>query len=508
MGTRTVLANTAFNLAGLAISSLLALLLTPFLLVQLGEALFGLWALGNVLITAAPLAALGLGRALARNVAQALAVDHPQSIRGDFSGSWWAVLVSSGLLVLLGWPLAEGLAGFLGAPPALVPLAARIIRLLLLALPPVALSQLLAAAIEGGQRMAYSSGALTLGRTLFAGGAVLAVLGGRGPAGVAAAYSLSAWVQLVLLALAVRRVLPQAQPLRRLPAAAVLRRDLRFGGLVFAGQGVGLAFTAANKIILARAVSLESVAYFEFAAVSAMQLFNIANAASAAFYPALAAAQAGGGRQAVRRLYLGGLRLLGHTLLPLAALIVALAGPFVAAWYGQSQLQASGGLQVLAAAWALAGLATLAAAGFQALGSPGTALVFALYNLLANLILALALAPRWGYWGVIAANAFAVGSSALLTLAGFAFRSRASVQQVLAALSPPSLLWLALLAAGLGLLAGQIHSPALWLLAVLAAGYAALYVAGLWGLRLLRPAEIALLRRWLGRRARIVQPGP
>ncbi len=499
MNARTPLANTAFNLAGLAITSALALALTPFLLLRLGEELFGLWALGGVVITAAPLAALGLGRALARTVAQALAAGQPQHIRAAFNRSWWAVLILSWGLVAVCWPLAGPLARGLGAPPALLPLAVGLLRLLLLALPAAALAQVLTAAIEGSQRMAFSSGALTLSRLLFSAGAVLALIGGWGVWGVAMAHLASAWAHVALLLLALRRVTPALRPAWALPAAAGLSRDLRFGGLILAGQGVGLAFTAANKIILARLVSLESVAWFEFGAVMAMQLFNLAAAAANAYYPALAAAQTVGGWPQVRRFFLQALRLLGLSILPLAVLMTTLARPFVAAWFGPLLGPPLQALHWLIPAWALAGLATAAAAGFQATGGPGQALLFAFYNLLLTLLLGLLLAPIWGFAGVLAANVLAVGSSALLTLWFFARRCAARSDDLRQALPARLLGWLAALAAVWWWAGGQIAAPWWPGLIGLAALFAGVFMAGLWILRLLRPADLGLFRRaWAG----------
>lgn len=495
MSARTPLANTAFNLAGLAVTSALALALTPFLLLRLGEEMFGLWALGGVLITAAPLAALGLGRALARNVAQALAAGRADRIRGDFNGSWWVTLITSWGLAAAGWILAAPLARGLGAPPALLPLAVELARLLLLALPAAALAQILVAVIEGSQRMAFSSSALTLSRLTFAAGATVAVLGGWGVRGVAIAHLLSAWAHVGLLLLALRRVTPGLRLVWQGPAAPDLRRDLRFGGLILAGQGVGLAFVATNKIVLARAVSLESVAWFEFGAVMAMQLFNLATAAANAYYPALAAAQTAGGWSQVQRLFLQALRLLGLSILPLAVLLTTLARPFVAAWFGQLPAPALQALHWLIPAWALAGLATAAAAGYQATGAPGRALLFALYNMLLNLLLALLLAPVWGFGGVLAGNVIAVASSSLLTLYCFARRCAVGLRHLRTALPLRLWGWLGALAGLWWWGGGQIAAPWWPGLVGLAALFAVVFLAGLWALRLLPPGELARFRR-------------
>lgn len=494
MRSSRVLPNTIFNLAGLMITSALAVLLTPYLLVQLGEELFGLWALAGVVITGAPLVTLGLGRALARNTAQHEATGATDAINRDLNSVWWPLLGLAGITTLAGWGLSPELAKWLGMPEEWVELGVRVLRLLWLSVPAVGLGQLLAATIEGAQRMIFTSAALTLSRILFAAGAVAAVLLDAGVVGVAAAYLCSVWVQFGLLFWAAPRVRPSQKLMPLLAEGSIFWRDLRFGGQVFSASLLGLAFAATNKIVLARWVGLEGVAYFEFASVVAMQLFNIANAAALALYPAFAAAQVEG-VAAVRRLYLRGLRLLSLSVLPLAAGIVALAGPFAAAWFEGGGGEAAGALQALALAWAFTSLAAVAAAGFQAVNRPGMALLFAAYNMVLNLFLALVFVPRFGFGGLIAANAAAVISSALLTLAGFGRHCRATLREMAAALSPGVLLWLGLLAALFWGIGTRLFEPRLLHLVGLGTLFGLIYVAGLWRLRLFRPDEIGWLKR-------------
>ncbi|NOZ71605.1 MAG: hypothetical protein GXP38_06790, partial [Chloroflexi bacterium] len=132
MRVRLVATNALFNALSLAVSSLAAVLLMPFLLRWLGERLFGVWALLGVVITVAQLLDLGLGRALVRNVAGF----HAQ---GQWSGLWhdFNRMVGSLLgvwlgLAGLGWLLAPMVARLLGVPSAESAQAVSALRLLFL----------------------------------------------------------------------------------------------------------------------------------------------------------------------------------------------------------------------------------------------------------------------------------------------------------------------------------------------------------------------------------------
>ena len=299
---------------------------------------------------------------------------------------------------------------------------------------------------------------------------------------------------MLLLLVAARRVAPALRYSPALYDRTWLRRDWTFARFIFATSLIALGYTATNKVLLARWTGVDRVAYYELAVVIATQIFTLALAVAQALYPAYSAAHAGGGMEAVRGLYIRALRLLALMVLPLAGLMIALADPFIRAWFNAPIPEAVSGLQYLAAAWAIAGMASAAAVGMQAIGRPGMAMSFSAYNLVVNFILALLLVPAWGYWGLIAANVAAVSSSAVLTLLFFGRVTGLSRRLWLTAFSPDLLLWTALLAVGLIWVAQRLVQPNLAELFVLGGAYALLYAAGAFVLELLRPDEQAWLR--------------
>ncbi len=492
---RKLLSNTGFNILGILVSSLIALVVTPLLLSYLGSEWFGVWALFGIVLAASQLMDFGLGRALVRNIAHYRALGQWSSISQDFNSSLWPLFVALLLLTIIGWSLAPLMAAWLGVPSGLHETATPVLRLLMLSLLPVGIGLLLGAPLEGAQQMAYTSGALTLNRLLFAIGVVLTITLDWGLAGVAWAYLAATWIQLMALALATVRVTPTLRFTPRLARRANLSRDLRFGTKVLATALIALAFTATNKIILARWVGLDSVAYFELASVIALQLFAFAMAMSRALYPALVAVQAERGWAELRRLFGQALRLLVLFTAPAAAILIALAMPFVGVWLDEMSAEAVRSLQWLVGAWSIAAIATAAAVGFSAIGRPGWGTVFSAYNAILNLVLALLLTPIWGLWGVVAANVVAVSSSALLTLWLFSRLIDMDSRSLIFVLSPEILAWTTVLAVGLAWVGGRVTPQSLIGVAMLAGFYLLVYGLGLAGLRLLRPEESAWLRQ-------------
>lgn len=490
---KKILSNTGFNILGIVASSLMALIVTPLLLSYLGGALFGVWALFGIVITASHMLDFGLNRALVRNIAHYRALAQWSFINQDFNSALWPLAAALLVITIVGWGLAAEMATWLGVPPELQGAATPALQLLMLSLLPVGLGLLLGATLEGAQRMAYTSGAMTLNRLLFTIGVVMVVNWDWGLVGVSWSYLAAVWTQLAVLALAAIRVTPTLRLAPRLVQRMIFQRDLRFGLAIFATALVALVFTATNKIILARWVGLDGVATYEVASVIAIQLFTLAMAMSRALYPALVVAQTQQGLEALRGLFSRVLHLLVLFTVPVGAMIIALAIPFVNIWLGATAIEPARSLQWLVGAWSIAAIATAASVGLLAIGRPVWATVFSTYNALLNLLLALLLTPIWGYWGVIAANVIAVGSSALLTLWLFAWLIQMDRRSLIRTLSPKIWAWAIILAGGLAWFGARQTPHTLIEVGVWAGIYSLVYGMGLLGLKLLWPEE----RTWL-----------
>lgn len=491
----TILTNTGFNVVGMAVTSVIALGITPLLLRALGSELFGVWALFGVVIALSQMLDLGLGRALVRRVAQSRLQGQWSLLAAHFNSDFWPLMGLAGLVMALVWFASPHLARLLGVPADLAEIGVATLRLMALSFVPVVCTLILAATLEGAQRMAYTSLATVLNRFTFAGVALWAVGRGYGLMGVAIAHLTANVLQALILMIASRLVQPGLRTSPSLARQRLLILDWRFGRFIFATSLIALVYTATNKIALARWSGLTSVAFYELAAVIAGQLFILALAVNQALYPAFAAAHAEGGLEAVRHLLTRALRLSTLIIVPMGAAIIALAGPFIIAWFGHSLAQPVLGLQWLTLAWTIVSLAASASVALQAAGRPALSWLLAVYNMVANLVLVLALVPRYDFAGLIAANSLAVSSSGVVTLVVFARVSRLAMRDMLAALSPAVIAWIALLSMALAWLGARLSQPTLVQLAVLGCVYALCYAAGL--TVLLRPEESAWLRQHL-----------
>ncbi len=507
-GERVAVGSVA-NVLGFATTTVLALLLTPYLLHHLGASAFGAWALVGVVVTVLQLADLGLPRALSRTVAEAYAQGNAVGLWVNFGTTLFLYLIISSVVALLliatrGPLVAYGLAvpepWQADARFALVWMACGLL--------PALVTSALGATLDGLQRMEWTNLALVTGRATYAGGAVMAVLTGNGLRGLAIAMVVATLCQMTVATLGLwivafydgslsfprgRHALPSpvhprwigaqfVAPLRRHLSLKAARSLLAYGLPILANAAVGLAYVPWSKLVLARAAPVEMVGYYEVASTFAMQIFLLAWALAMAAFPALAQAWGTTDHARVHRLYGRANRWGVMATLPAGIALILVAAPLLRAWLGLNILsEAVPTLQLVAVGWTLVALAAPSAVTLQAIGRPAHTLYAVLANGLTSAFLCLVLAPRYKLVGVAAANLASalVGSLLMIWLCRRAL-GLPTLPRVTTFLRPAaSALWApvvpALLLALTSVLLARQPSPSLVALFLAGGGYAVLY---------------------------------
>lgn len=486
-----------------AIGALSALLVTPFILAQLGPTRFGLWALAGGLIGLLRLTDLGQGRALARRVAQA------RGTPGVAGESVAAIAATRGLALLLGLggialvallrPVLVG--ARLGIPPAL---AAEAGWVLVGTAGVAALEGLFApgqAALEGLGRLDRVNLIDAVVQRLLSPWLVVPVLWvGGGLMGLVlknagTAVLAGLWTQRELA-----RIAPPLAGARPALSGAVTGDLLRFGRHVQAVNLTSALIDPLAKAILGGAHGLSAVAAYELAARIAGQLGGACMAAAAGLFPV--AAQLGGAPSGPERRHLmvdlhgRARRWMDRLTLTGWSLVAVLAPIFCRLWLGGALApEVARAVQILTPGWMLALVALPAFLITQAAGTAARSTAAGLCTAAVSLGGAY-LARGWGLLGVAAAMATGLAAGGLWMLAAFAREQGLTA----ASLLPDGR---AVLAATLGaLVAGGLVARALadWpglLLAGTAGGTTALVVLRLSGEMV---AEDWALLSTLGRR--------
>ncbi len=328
--------NTLVNGAGQVLAIVISLALTPFLIVGLGVAAYGVFALALSLTFFggyAALADLGVESAAVRYIAEARsdgdndAVDRTISTAAAFFGVM-ALLLTLPLVGLshvlvdvfsIDGPLrAEAQACF-----------ALVACQLLFDLP----SRAFFAVLEGAQRFVAWQ-AIELGRALVQGALFIAVLAlDFGIRELAASMVItSAWV-LVLAVVFARRTMPELQVRPGLCSRKVLRRLMTFGGGLLTLRVIGTLYRQMDKVIIGTVLGVRLVTPYDVANKIHAGAATVQSVASSALLPATAFAR----RQTdvLRDMYLRGSTYTVAVTLPVIVAGFIFAATLIRTWVGE-----------------------------------------------------------------------------------------------------------------------------------------------------------------------------
>ncbi len=386
---------------------------------------------------------LGLNRALTYRVASALGAGRPEGARAMLA-------TGRGLALVLGL-LAV----------AIIALASRPLVARVLQIPPplqadavyVIVGTALVAAVEGAfapfQAALDGAGRLDLTntvdavvqRTLSPLGVVVVLGLGWGLPGLVWKNLAAALIAGLCYAWLLHRHAPAIAGARPGLVRADVMALLDFGRHI---QAVSLATALvepAAKVMLSRGAGLDAVALYELAARVTGQLGGVFMALSTALFPAVAQIRAAAvatpasdlnremGQPSVTGpgdfatllvLYHGAARYNAWVVLPVYAVFLVLAGPFVQAWLGPGYAELPMALQLLGAGWCVALLALPAFLVAQAGGQPRISTAGGMTTVGVSLAVAAALIRPAGLYGVALGLALGLAAGGAATLALFA----------------------------------------------------------------------------------------
>lgn len=402
--------NTLVNGVGTVIGILVGLLLTPFLIDQLGLEAYGVWALALTLTFSggyASLSELGIEGATVRYVAEATADDDVQELNVTVCTSLAVFCVIALIMSLVAVVLAHPLVLLFGVPPHLQGAATTCFMLvggqLSLELP----ARAFVAVLEGTQKfIVYQS--VELGRALLQAALyVLVLLKGWGIAGLGGALVASSLVALIAYWILAHRAVAglRASPFRA--RRAELTRLVRFGGGVFSLRLVSTVYNQMDRAIVGVALGPRSVGLYEIANKINLSAATITSVSVSAVVPAAAALR----REAalVRDMFVRGSCYATAASLPFAVAAFIFAKPLLLSWIGPSAAPAVGAARLFVAYEALQVVNNVGSTMIYGLGKIRFPLIVNTAATSLNLVLSIALVHTLGFSGVIVGTLVANG---------------------------------------------------------------------------------------------------
>jgi O-antigen/teichoic acid export membrane protein len=428
--------NTAAQSLNLLTSYLFSLLIAPVMLHQLGLTMFGVWAVTGAMATYAGLADFGITRSLARFIA-IYDVDRDDRAIAESVGlgliAITVVTVLAAALALVTLPL------FAASLDAISEGDLRIVLLSSVAVFSFTAYRRVLNSVETGLlRMVPPNVANVFTNVVNFAFSLAALLIHPDLATYAVANALSYLVGIGAAIASVRHVwgaVPLAWPSRR------RAREIMGFGVKAQVHGLSdLINLQTDKIILAFAVGVRAAASYEIAARVVTAVRSVGLLSIAAMIPTFAAHIAQHGRDDLRRIYRRYTRLAVGLAFPVYALTCVMAPLLLQAWLGDVPLHAPGVVVLLTLAY-LCGTACEVAMNIATSdGRPGLVASNSILPAGVNMALTLALAPVFGFWGVLAGTVVAMTLGSAVFMLRYNRAYGLSWGDFLGAVVPPALL--------------------------------------------------------------------
>ena len=275
--------NSIWNLVGLGLPLVVAVVAIPRLVELLGTERFGLLAIGWAFIGYFSLFDLGLGRALTKLVAERIATGDADDLP-ELIGTGLVLLTALGVLasvaVLVAVPML--IESVLVVPISLRNEAKVGFSLLAYGLPVVMLSAALVGVLEGQQRFRTINLVRIPAGVLTYLGPLLAVLAVPGLVSATLALVIVRIVSAVVYAWCARGMLPRGGALLN---RALIRPLLTFGGWVTVSNVVGPLMVYFDRFVIGAQLSLSAVAYYATPYEVITRAFILPAAVTAVIFP-------------------------------------------------------------------------------------------------------------------------------------------------------------------------------------------------------------------------------
>lgn len=429
--------NTLAQSLAFTTQTLFSLLLAPIMLHRFGLTLYGVWTVVGAIVTYAGLLDAGIARSLSRFIALYDARSEPHAIQRCIGLGLLAVTAVGSVMMPLAWVAAPILHAALGH------LSVHDMRLVLLASTAIFVAHgyvgVLAALPEGLRRMLPPNVALSIGSAVNFAVSVGVLLASRSLVVYAWANAAAEALTIVLVLISVRRVWGRRR-LVAMPTWALTREILGYSVSMQLVWLAALITTTTDRIVIGIMVGASAAGAYALAASVALGLRSLGILTISAMIPTATAEIVHGAKAAVATFFRRYAPVSSGLSIPVFAL-GALTAPFLLkAWLGEHTKDATAILIVLCFGYTanvLTGVATTLA---MADGRPAFVSRNAIAGAALNLVLAVALAPLLGLWGVMAATVISiVALSATLLVRFFSDYGLLAADAVRAFVIPSSL---------------------------------------------------------------------
>jgi O-antigen/teichoic acid export membrane protein len=411
--SQKLVTNTLFNLLGRFWSFLIALLLTPYILVHLDVREFGTWVALSIFISSFSLLDLGLGSAFVKHIAEYYAHRDFDRINRVLSSGIIFYAVIGILQISIGLLLEGPLFNLFRVPKSS---EAYLLVLLSCALSNV--SVMFLSVFKGIQRMDQSNSLEIKVSIINAIGTVLFLKTGLGMRGLAMNAFINACFAMLLTWWALKRMLPMVS-IRWNFDRKLVRNMFGYGIKLQVSQVSGLICFRMDKLIVSRFLGIASVSFYEVSSRLTSFMRALPLVMISALIPATSELDAKNDRTKIVRTYLLASKYMAMVTIAAVAFLIVEARSVITFWLGNGFENSVLLVQILAIGYGanvLGGPASQTGAG---VGRPEFDMRSTVLLAVLNPIFSIFLVRKFGAAGAAAGNSLAFTIATIYLLITF-----------------------------------------------------------------------------------------
>jgi O-antigen/teichoic acid export membrane protein len=402
---RRVAGSTVSNLIGKAVTLGVGLFLTPFIVHQLGDVRYGLWALVVSVVGYGSLLDLGIGSAVVKYVAEHRARGQAEEAHHLIGTALHLYAILALAAVGLSLLVAPIFTQVFQVPPEQRETARWLVVLVGIGVGVSIPAATPNAVLRGLQRYDLVNLLSIVGNLLSAAATVVVLLRGGGVLGMVAVSIAVTLVMLVPGVWLVRRVAPELRfgwsfARAGWPDRARVRTVLAYSSALFLSQTAGRLQRKTDHLVIGAALPISAITPYALALRLSELPTLVTDQLIKVFLPLASELDAQNDRARLRWLYLTGTRLTLALFVPIACVLIFLAEPILALWVGAEYMGSAHLVVILT----LAGLVDIsqwpAGALLQGMARHRRFALAALGTGIANLLLSIVLVRPLGLTGV------------------------------------------------------------------------------------------------------------
>lgn len=397
----TILKNTFFNLVGRFATLIVGLVLTPYLVFKLGPTQFGLWSITLAITGIVGIVDLGISPAIIKFVAEYWSRQSPQQAVDSLMSGLLIALIMALVFIGFVWTFALSLVKGLRVPPNLESISLDLFRGASIILGIAYLSNCLQSALAGLQRMGFVNVINIASSVLGATASFTLLILGWGLRGLILSHALAAISALILGTFGVIRLMSPRRVGRPRPRLPLMRAMFGYGWKIQISNTCGLVIPLMNKFLTSSFAGLRQVSAFEIG----NRITNYSNSLPIAFFTALVPAWAESSvkldRDELNKRYHRYFNYFLSLSIPFIILSICCAKPIVIAWVGKGFDSSVWVVQILLIGYGVNLQTGIATSLLRGIGKPKLEMLYGLITLLVNIFLAIYLAHKYGFIGLI-----------------------------------------------------------------------------------------------------------